>query len=128
MPPAQQQQQPGGDNSFTPVWIIVLLMLTAYVIWYSAHQYIVAFIFSINITEARLINFFVHNPQLETKIYLMQTIDPGTVSWNQFADLSFMIGDYLRYPVITMLAFLAFLLYTSNLKLKYRKVHDMNTL
>lgn len=130
MPPAQQQQQSGGggDDSLAPVWIILLLFVTGYLIWFFAHQYIVGFIFKVNIFEAKLINLFFHNSQLETNIYLMQTIDPATVSWSQFADLSSMIGDYIRYPVIALLVILAIWLYTTNLKLKYRKVHDMKSL
>lgn len=128
MPPAQQQQQPSGDDALAPLWITALLMITGYLIWYFAHQYIVGFIFKINILEAKLINIFMHNPQLEADIYLMQTIDPSTVSWNQFADLSSLVGDYVRYPVIAVLVVLAIFLYTTNLKLKYRKVYDMKSL
>lgn len=127
-PPAQQQQQPSGDDALAPLWITALLMITGYLIWHFAHQYIVAAIFKINILEAQLINLFLHNPELEASLYLMQTIDPSTVTWSQFAELSALIGDYIRYPVIALLIVLAIFLYTTNLKLKFRKVYDMKSL
>lgn len=129
---AQQSQQQGGggsgDNSMAPVWITVLLFLTLYFIWAMGHKHIVAFVFKINILQAQLINFFVENSKLANDIYIMQTIDPSTVSWNQLVDLSHGIGDYIRYPVILLLVTLAIVLYQSNIKLKYRKTHNMKSL
>jgi intracellular multiplication protein IcmP len=127
MPP-QQQQQSGGDNSLAPVWITILLMATAYLIWVFGHQHIVAFVFKINILEGQLISLFFNDPQLKANIYLMQTIDPGSVNWAQFSLLTTIIGNYIRYPVIVILSLLACWLYFANIKRKYCHVHDMKSL
>ncbi|MDF1931053.1 type IVB secretion system coupling complex protein DotM/IcmP [Legionella pneumophila] len=125
---AQQQQQSGSDNSMAPVWIVILLFITAYFVWALAHQYIVSFVFTINIWQARLVNLFLNNQLLANQIYLMQTLDPNTVNWDQMVTVMRAVGDYMRYPVICILVVLAFVLYNSNVTLKYRKTYDMKSL
>ncbi|HEL8619080.1 TPA: type IVB secretion system coupling complex protein DotM/IcmP, partial [Legionella pneumophila] len=122
------QQQSGSDNSMAPVWIIILLFITAYFVWALAHQYIVSFVFTINIWQARLVNLFLNNQLLANQIYLMQTLDPNTVNWDQMVTVMRAVGDYMRYPVICILVVLAFVLYNSNVTLKYRKTYDMKSL
>ncbi|MBA3536788.1 MAG: type IVB secretion system coupling complex protein DotM/IcmP [Tatlockia sp.] len=126
----QQQQQQGGssDNSMAPVWITVLLFITVFIIWKVAHQYIVAFVFYLNVLQAKLVSLFVSNPHLENNVYLMQTIDPATVDWDQFVVMTRSVGDYIRYPVVVILVIIAFFLYKSNITLKFRKTHSMKTL
>lgn len=123
-----QQQQGSSDNSMAPVWITVLIFVVAYGIWYAGHQYIVAFIFKITVWQGQLINFFINNKNLQNNIYLMQTIDPVKVNWDQFIVLLRSVGDYVRYPVIGALIFLAIFLYRSNVTLRFRKTHTMQTL
>lgn len=125
---AQQAQQQSGDNSMAPVWITALLVVVLYVIWMAAHPRIVSFVFYFNVLQAKLVNFFIHSSQLSKQIYLMQTLDPATVSWNQLIDLTSQVGDYMRYPIVAILVVLAFFLYRSDITLKFRKTHDMRTL
>lgn len=125
---AQQQQSQGSDSGMGPVWIIVLLFFTGYIIWYTGHEYIVNFIFTINIWQAKLVNLFIHNQALTNHIKLMQTIDPKTVDWDQLLDMTRKVGDFMRYPVVCVLVVLAVVLYKSNIVLKFRRAHDMKTL
>lgn len=124
----QAQQQSGGDNSLAPVWITVLVVVIAYVIWYVGHKQIVAIVFFINVLEAKLINLFIGQAQLSNEIYLMQTLDPASVNWNQLVLLSHLVGDYARYPIIIVLLLLAGILYKSDVTLKFRRAHNMLTL
>lgn len=124
----QQGQQQGGDNSMAPIWIMVLLFFTVYIIWREAHQYIVSAVFYVNVLQARLINFILGNQQLANEIFYMQTADPATVDWNKMVEYTRSVGDYIRYPVVAILVFLAIYLYQSNIVLKYRKAHNMKTL
>ncbi|ASQ45259.1 type IVB secretion system coupling complex protein DotM/IcmP [Legionella clemsonensis] len=124
----QPQQQGGGDNSMAPVWIMVLVFFTLFFVWKLGHQHIVSFVFYLNILQAKLVGFFVSDAQLENDIYLMQTIDPATVGWDQFIDLTKSVGDYIRYPIVAILIFLAIFLYKSNITLKFRRAHNMKTL
>lgn len=127
---AQQssQQQSGGDNSMAPVWIMVLLFFTLFIIWKTAHQHIVAFVFKLTVWQAKFITLFFNDELLNNDINLMQTIDPATVEWDQFMLLTANVGDYVRYPVALVLLILAFFLYHSNITLKFRKAHDMKSL
>jgi len=124
----QSQQQGGGDNSFAPIWITILLFLTGYVIWREGHQYIVSAVFYVNILQAKLVNLFLGNQQLSNEIFYMQTADPNTVDWDKLIEYTRSVGDYMRYPVVIILVFLAVFLYRSNIVLKFRKTHSMKSL
>ncbi len=125
---AQQSQQQGTDNGMAPIWIMVLLFITVYLIWRTGHQYIVMVVFQINIWQAKLVNLFIHDEQLTNLIYLMQTVDPNAIDWNQLLDTTRAVGDFMRYPVVLVLLVLAVILYRSNITLKFRKAHDMKSL
>lgn len=126
----QQQQQQGGntDSGMGPIWIMVLLFITVFLIWKMGHQYIVMVVFQINIWQARLVNLFIHNEELTNLIYLMQTVDPNAVDWDQLTITTREVGNFMRYPVVLVLVVLACVLYRSNIALKFRKAHDMKTL
>lgn len=124
----QAQQQSGGDNSLAPVWITLLIMFTAYVIWYVAHTHVVSFVFYLNIIQAKLVGFFVGGAKLNQEIYLMQTVDPASVSWDQLVELTRSVGNYMRYPLVGLLILFAVILYKSNILLKFRKNYDMKKL
>ena len=125
---AQQSQQQSGDNSLAPVWIMILIIVTGFVLWEVGHQYIVAFVFKLNIIQAQVVNFFVGSDVLSKEVEIMQTVNPASVNMNQLQYLSSSVGDYIRYPVIVVLAVMAYLLYVSNVTLKYRKTYNMNSL
>jgi len=124
----QAQQQQSGDHSLAPMWIAILLLIALYVIWNSAHQYIVSTIFYLNVLQAKLVNLVAQNKMLESKIYLMETLDPRTVNWKQLIELSSFVGTFVRYPVIATLFVLSLILYRSDVTVQYRKVHSMKTL
>lgn len=125
----QPQQQPGSsDNSMAPVWITILLFITLFILWKFGHEYIVAFVFKINIIQAKLVNFFMNNQDLANQIYLMQTLDPSTVDWDNLVEMTRRVGNYMRYPVVFGLVLMALILYMSNVTLKFRKMYDMKSL
>ncbi len=123
-----QQQQQSGDNSMAPVWLMVLLFFTGYVIWTYGHRYIVSTVFFLNIYQAQLVNYFIPESSLSQQIYLMQTVDPASVTWVQLLNVTQGVGNYMRYPVIVILVILAVYLYKSNVILRFRRAHDMRTL
>lgn len=125
---AQQSQGQSGDNSMAPIWLTVLLFFVGWLIWKTGHKYIVSAVFFINLLQAKVVHFFTGGAVLAEDIYLMQTIDPASVKWNQFIYLLQQVGDYIRYPIIVILVFLAVLLYKSDVTLKFRRAHNMNSL
>jgi intracellular multiplication protein IcmP len=58
----------------------------------------------------------------------METIDPVSVTFNQMLEVTTLVGEYTRYPVMAILIGLASLLYFSNVTLKFRKTYSMTTL
>jgi intracellular multiplication protein IcmP len=124
----QQQQQQSGDHSLAPVWITLLVVFSLYIIWQSAHQYIVAFVFYLNLVQAVLVEVFVQDEKLDTYIYIMQTIDPRSVDIKQLLEFTEYVGSFVRYPVICALILLSGFLYRSDLTIKYKRIHNMQTL
>lgn len=125
---SQSQSSGSSDNSMAPVWIMILLFLTCFFIWKFAHRHIVVIIFYLNVLQAKLVNFFVGGSKLANEIYLMQTVDPSSVTWDQLLELTESVGNYTRYPVVGLLVVLALFLYRSDITLKFRKAYDMKSL
>lgn len=125
---AQQGQQQSGDTSMTPVWVTALVFLTLYCLWYVGHKQIVMIVFFFNLLQAKLVTLVIGSPDLSNAIYLMETLDPASVDWNQLMLLTHLVGDYSRYPLIALLLISALFLYKSDITLKFRRAHDMLTL
>lgn len=123
-----QQAQGGGDNSMGPVWTAILVFLVAALIWYMAHQHIVAFLFFLTNLQAKLMHFFVGGTQLASDIYVMETLDPNLITLSQLDALMKDVGEYIRYPIIVIMLILGVVLYKSDITLNYRRAHSMKTL
>jgi intracellular multiplication protein IcmP len=124
----QQQQQSSGDDGLAPVWITILVVCTAYIVWHFGHAYIVSAVFFLNIVQAKFLLLVFSDAVLQQELLLMQTVDPGAVNWGDMLEITTRVGEYTRYPVIACLAFLALYLYRANVILKFKKTHSMNSL
>lgn len=118
----------GGDTGLGPLWIGLLLLIVMLLIWTMGRRYIVSFVFSLNLIQAKFITLFIHNEELSSAIFNMETLNPETVDWNRLMEFTEIVGNYMRYPIILILIMLAFLLYNSNVTLKFRRAHNMKTL
>ena len=125
---AQQSQGQSGDNSMAPIWFMVLLFLVGWLIWKTGHQHIVSADFFLNLLQAKVVYFLIGGTQLADDIYLMQTLDPASVHWRELVYLMTQVGDYVRYPIMVVLVILAVVLYNSDVTLKFRRAHSMNSL
>lgn len=127
----QQQQQGGGgntDNAMAPIWIMALLIAVTVGMWYYAHAEIVRFIFWLDEVQARVISLFVHSPKLEQLVFILKTVDPAQVQWDDLLNMTQFVGEYTRYPMMLMLVFFGFLLYVVDIPLKFRKTYSMKSL
>ncbi len=124
----QQQQQSSGDTSSAPIWIIALLFMVSFFIWKAGHNYIVALIFLLDLAQAKLAMFFVHQSDLTNVVNFMQTVNYSTVEWQQLVDITSTVGRYMRYPVVALLGILAVILYNSDITIRFRKTYSMKTL
>lgn len=128
MPPGAQQPQQNSDNSMAPLWIMALIMITSFIIWYFGHQHIVRFVFFLDEWQARIILLFIDSRFLSELLYLIQTIDPNQVSWNDLMQVTTNVGTYSRYPVIVILLLCGVWLYWHDVPMKFRKTYSMKTL
>ena len=121
-----QQQQSSGDNSSGPLWILVGLAAAVFVIWFTAHQYIVSFVFAIKTVEAKAFALF--TDQLDAIVTFMNITPPVSVTFDSLSQISYVVGTYVRYPVIVVLVILAVMLYMSDVTAKFRRTLSMDTL
>ncbi len=125
---AQSQGQGGGDNSMGPIWTAVGIFMILALIWFIGHKQIVAFLFFLTTLQAKLMYFFTRSTQLANDIFMMETLDPASISLAQLDVLMTDVGNYIRYPIIFILVALGIYLYQSDITLKFRRSHSMKTL
>ena len=126
MPPPAQSQQGQPDNAYAPIWIMALIFIFGFAIWYSFHDYIVAFVFKIKLLEAEAVSLFTSG--LNNLIVRFKTVPPGNVSFDELWAMSGQVGYYLRYPILVILGLLALILYNSDISARYRKTYTMKRL
>lgn len=127
MPPQAQQPSQQGDNSLTPFWIICGLFAVGWGIWYFAHEQISWFILQVRLYEARLIGFFIGSSANEL-IGSIRNISPSSADFNVLNNISTVVGDYLRYPVIVILIVLALIIYLGKATARFKKTYSMHQL
>ncbi len=132
MPASGQQQEP--DNSLTALWITLGLFVAFGVIWFYFHDQIVAFIFRVRLWEADFISIFVpsmwahHLDAAKQYILTAQQANFNGVSMTEVVEISNVIGDYLKYPVLIVLAGFAIITFVRNPVSRFKKIYSMKTL
>lgn len=138
----RQDQQGKDDNSLDFLWLLVALIVVAALVWYFGRNYIAAFIYHVRYYEIVAVDFvingvaslarFSHLPAPNTKTLTELTAyikaGPGEVDVNNLVNLSTVVGSYIRYPIIAILALLSIVVYRSNLIAKFQHVFTMQTL
>jgi intracellular multiplication protein IcmP len=127
------QQQPGaggggggGDSAYGPVWVILIIFIVGWALWHYLSAQIVAAIFAVCLVQAKVVALFTSN--VDQFIYIMETVDPKTVSWAQVVEICRVINQYYVYPVCAFMAVYCVVLYSSDVTRKYKKKYDMKKL
>lgn len=126
-------QQGGGaggntDNAMAPIWIMALLICVAIGIWYYKHDVIVSFVFKVNEIQVNAILYFIDSQELQRILFILQTVDPNQVDWDDLVATTESVGRYTRYPVMAILLLFAAFLYWRDVPLKFRKTYSMKSL
>lgn len=124
-----QQQQGQGDNSLGALWITIAVLVLAGVIWIAAKDYIIAGVLAVRLVEIKLISLV--TDQLQSLAQTLQAITPRdyrAISFQQLADVSTAVGNYLRYPVAVILVGCAVFLYFRDPTSSFRQTYSMTTL
>lgn len=125
----QQQQQGGGsDASFTPVWILLGVVGLIMLLWYEAHDQIVAVIFKIKRLEIFLIGLFKTVPALKAWDLYIRGVPVQDVNWATILAVSRVVGHFMRYPFGAIMIAMSVWIYVKNVGMKFRRVHSMLTL
>lgn len=124
----QQGGGSGQDTGMGPLWIMAALGIALWLIWYFKHSVIVQFIFWLNAVQLQVIGFFIRTKAVENMLFIVQTVDPQQVDWNQLVTVTEFVGTYTRYPVILLFIAFAIHLYLRDVPLKFRKTYSMKTL
>ena len=128
MAAAPPQQSSSSDNSYAPLWIMVLIVLIALGLWFFAREFIVRGVFYIKIFEAKAFTWF--TDQLDPVVNFMQNslYYPQAVTPEQLWAATNLVGEYIRWPVIAFLLLCGVFLFKSDVKSRFKKRHSMITL
>lgn len=144
-----RQDQHAGSNSSNEnaldfLWLIVGFVAACLLIWYFGKNYIAAAVFQLRYYELLAVNFvlsgwtklvhFTHLPlpvpnmPALTELSTYLKAGPSGADMNNLIKVSTVVGSYIRYPIILLLAFLSLTVYRSNIMARFQKVFDMQRL
>lgn len=126
---AAPQQGGQSDNSAGILWGTAAIFATLGGIWYLFKSYIVMFYLTIKYYELNLISIFSasHFASLRTKL-LAAMADPSKVAFADIISLGNGVGDWLRFPFVILLFYLAFVVYLGNSTRIFKRIYSMQDL
>lgn len=140
---APEGQQPSGDNSLDFLWMMALIIAGVLLAWYFGKIYITMAVFKVKLYEILAINYaLVYWAKVAHTLHLTvpdlsslnQSINfirenyGGEVKFQELSGLCLMVGNYLRYPVASVLAILAGFLYFGSASENFKEVFSMEKL
>jgi intracellular multiplication protein IcmP len=139
-------QQQAGDQISSFFWVICLFAGAIVLTWWLKRSIIVAPVFEFRIYETYLLELvantwikFTHlapwlhlpapsaNEMANIREY-MKTTPAEYVKLQTFGDINHVIGNWTRYPVMIVLAFLGFFIYFRHNSHRFQKEYTMNQL
>lgn len=146
---AQQQPPPqqgggggGGSESNDFLWLIVAIVLAIGFAWYFWQQYITQGLLIVRYYELSAIKFVINGWNFVASSVDLPSIGlsritqwqnyilskPGNVGFQTLVDASNVMGDYLRYPAVLILAVLAYVIYKRHVSSQFNKKFTMERL
>lgn len=144
--PAQQQaaNNQANDNALDFLWIIVMIVAAAVLIWVFGKKYIIQGLFFVKTYELLAVQYvltgwknfvnFTHLPLPtpnmriidEWKTYVQTSSD--NVPVESLLNVCTGVGKYLSIPVAAILSILGLIIYRSNLASKFKRIFNMQRL
>lgn len=135
-------QQQGGDNSLDFLWLIALIVVTLVSIWYFFQAQISAGVLYVRYYEILAVREFLTwwvdvtarfglpepNMQLLNQWVAYIKSGPAELSLNALINVSTVVGNYLRYPIMVLLGTLAVTVFFRNVGARFRMTYNMTTL
>lgn len=137
----EQQQQQGNQSDIDFLWIMGSIIVGIYLIWFFAGRYIVSMCLHVRFYEILAINFVFgvwarllqvigwFQPQTQTildgwRVFVQHNMSGAGVDFATLGNLSTVVGNYLRYPLVLIMFGWAVLLYFTGVSYKFRNVFD----
>ncbi len=135
----QNQQSNGGEG--TILWLVVSVFVLGLLAWWLCRGAIVGFVFYVRHFEIKIIENvlviwsdvaqWLHLPQpnfnkLNYWNAFISTNTPSSVGIDNVEKMSYLVGDYLRFPVTLILATFAVIIYRRSSASSYNHVYGMN--
>lgn len=131
----------GDDrNSMAILWIVSFIFIVGVIVWLLFDEQIKYLFIKIRMAEMYLITMAVdllpnNFPSLmeiqanaNRTLEVTKVITPEQLTVNYAAQLSTIVGTYLRIPVTICLIVFCYLMYGRNVKMRYRKRYTMDSL
>lgn len=142
-PEPQQGGGGGGDRSLDFLWLVVMIVGAALLIWHFAQLYLTMFVFKVKLYEIYGINFAIHywnvladllhlpSPNLQSlhdwEIYINENFG-APAAFDVLAKLSYSVGKYIAFPCGFILIILGVMLYIGGTANKFKNVFNTKLL
>jgi intracellular multiplication protein IcmP len=120
------QQQGQQDNSMWPIWVVCAFFVFFAGLWYLEHTIIVRVVFAIKLFEISIIDLF--TTKLIPLQQFMRQANPESINIKQLVAISRVVGSAMSIPIAVFFLLMAFILYRSNTKSRFRTIHSMSSL
>jgi intracellular multiplication protein IcmP len=133
-------QSGGDDNALNILWMIGAIFLIGIIIWFAFETQLKFLFLKIRQGELFIINFVVQilpldlfnlgyiKKEVSDALYIASNAAGENVSLSMAEYLSFVAGNYLRYPVIVLLLYFAYVSFFKSAVSKYTKKYNMHSL
>jgi len=119
----QQGQDKTGNDA---IWMVGLFIAISAGIWHVFKSQIIYFAFKVKLYEAYAVNFL--TGFLSEEIVLLERLSISDVDLGNLIFLSKSVGNYVNVPIILIILFGAYYLYSTNIVDKYKKTYSMLSL
>lgn len=132
--------QDDDKNSMAILWIVGFIFVVGVIVWVLFAPQIKYVFIKIRMLEMLLVTLFLKlipdsipglydiRVTADQTLAVTKILTPDQLSLNYAAQLSTVVGEYLRIPIMLLLAFFSYLMYGRNVKMRYRKRYTMDSL
>lgn len=131
----------GDDrNSMALLWLVGFIFVLGILVWYLFAEQLKFVFIKIRMLEMYLVtlvtNLLPNSVEVLSSVKetaaktlsVTKVITPEQLTAANAAQLSTIVGGYLRFPVTILLAWFSYLMYGRNIKMRYRKKYTMDSL
>ena len=115
-----------ADSGLGPLWVVLAVFVGAWLLWVTAHAYLVTAIFKIRLAEIAVYSLF--SSGLASVQNQIQGTLPAYATFSFVAQISHTVGQKIAIPLALLLIVLGGVLYRVSSNNRYRRVYSMNSL